>query len=63
MSDVLELLSVFNDNDEVMSWCDRDTYEGAETYAHLAGLYASLKEAVGEVAKLRAEIAQLRVSK
>lgn len=51
---------VYEDNDEIASWCDRSTYVGAETYTHLMGLYEAAVRAGDEIARLREENRFLR---
>jgi len=54
MSDVVERIRyVFDDTDEVASWCD-NTYYGRETYTHLHGLYEAALAAADEIEQLRA---------
>lgn len=56
MSDAKDKLNAFDDNDEIMSWCDRDTYKGSETYVHLHGLYGLAVEFSDEIERLRAAL-------
>ena len=57
---VKRIREVFEDNDEVASWCDTSTYVGAETYTHLVGLYETALAAADEIDLLRAENERLR---
>ena len=49
---VERIRQVFDDTEEIASWCD-ETYEGRETRVHLLGLYASALEACDEIEVLR----------
>jgi hypothetical protein len=60
MSDAKDKLNAFDDNDEIMSWCDRDTYKGSETYVHLHGLYGLAVEFSDEITALRADNERLK---
>ena len=57
---VRRIREVFEDNDEVASWCDTSTYVGAETYTHLVGLYETALAAADEIDLLCAENKRLR---
>ena len=54
--DIVERIrTVFNDTEEIASWCDK-TYNGRETQSHLLGLYAAALEACKEIEQLRVEL-------
>lgn len=57
---VMKIREVYEDNDEIASWCDRSTYEGAEIYIHLIGLYDTALHAADEIEQLSAENERLR---
>lgn len=59
MSDAKDKLNAFDDNDEIMSWCDRDTYKGSETYVHLHGLYGLAVEFSDEIERLKAALVRI----
>lgn len=43
---------VFEDNAEVASWQDTETYHGAETYTHLIAMHRCLLDAADIIEKL-----------
>jgi predicted nuclease with TOPRIM domain len=59
--DIVESIrTVYDDTEELASWCDTDTYEGAEIRTHLIGLYEAALEACNEIERLKRENAVLR---
>lgn len=55
-SSVVETIrEVFDDTEEVASWCD-ETYNGRETRTHLLGLYAYALQACDEIEVLQLQL-------
>ncbi len=56
---VTRLREVFADTPEILSWLDVQTYQGAETYQHIAGMWGATKEAADYIEQLEARVKEL----
>ena len=57
---VMRIREVFADNDEIASWIDQSSYEGAETYTHLVGLYETALAAADEIESLTEALERIK---
>jgi hypothetical protein len=53
---VTRIRNVFEDTPQIMTWFDEETYVGAETRAHISGMWETLKEAADRIELLEAAL-------
>ena len=49
---VTRIRTVFEDTPQIMTWFDEETYVGAETRAHISGMWETLKDAADRIEQL-----------
>ena len=60
---VTRIRNVFEDTPQIMTWFDEETYVGAETRAHISGMWETLKEAANHIEHLERELGEERHSR
>ena len=60
---VTRIRNVFEDTPQIMTWFDEETYVGAETRAHISGMWETLKEAANHIEHLERELLEERHSR
>jgi len=56
---VKRLRHVFDDTYEVTKWIDDSTYEGAELFTHVVGMFETMLAAADRIEKLEAALAHI----
>jgi hypothetical protein len=60
---VTRIRNFFEDTPQIMTWFDEETYVGAETRAHISGMWETLKEAADRIEHLERELGEERHSR